>query len=48
MLQNSSGYVETIRWMSEIWSGFPNEMIAKSLKCCGITAKNEKFSALNE
>ena len=46
MNTKSPGYVETIRWTSEIWSGFSNEMLIKSLKCCGITAKDEKHSAL--
>ena len=44
----SAGYVKVIKWISDIWSDFPSDLIVRSFDSCGITSRNNLHFALNK
>ena len=37
--KRSPGYVQVIKWISEIWSDFDSTLLARSFDHCGITSR---------
>ena len=39
----SPGYINAIKWISEIWDEIDTNLLAKSFDVCGITQNNSQF-----